>query len=92
MKKRNKKPTLIVDTETGKKLHPLVALVKSVQTRDLAKALGHSNHSTVSIYVSRARKAPTTPVPAEWCLVVAQGLGVTPHSLRPDLYLPNWRV
>lgn len=91
MKKRIKKPLLIVD-ERGKKVHPLVFLTQRVTVKEVAKALGHSNHSTVSIYVSRARKAPTMPVPAEWVLAVAVYLQVSPHSLRPDLYLPEWRI
>jgi hypothetical protein len=89
MKKRNKKPQLIFD-ETGKKRHPLVLLADKLPMKDIAKMLGHSNHSTASIYVSRARKAPATPVPAEWVLPVARALGVRPSALRPDLYLPGW--
>jgi hypothetical protein len=91
VKKRIKKPLLIVNEE-GRKQHPLVFLAARRPIKDIAKALGHSNHSTVSIYVGRARKAPTMPVPAEWCLVVASLLRVTPHSLRPDLYQPEWEL
>jgi hypothetical protein len=91
VKKRTKKPLLIVNEE-GKKQHPLVFLAARKPIKDIAKSLGHSNHSTVSIYVSRARKAPTTPVPAEWCLIVAGALNVPPYTLRPDLYHSNWRL
>lgn len=91
MKSRNSKPVLIVN-EQGKKQHPLVFLAARKATKDIAKALGHSNHSTVSIYVGRARRAPTTPVPPAWVLPVARLLNVTPASLRPDLYLPHWTV
>jgi hypothetical protein len=91
MKPRNRKPIPIINEE-GKKQHPLVFLAARKATRDIAKALGHSNHSTVSIYVSRARKAPTTAIPAEWVLPVARMLNVPPGTLRPDLYLPHWTV
>jgi hypothetical protein len=60
--------------------------------KDIGKMLGHGNHTTASIYVSKARKAPTTAIPAEWVLAVARVLGVRPHSLRPDLYLSEWTV
>ena len=91
MKKRNTKPTLIVNEE-GKKQHPLVFLAARMATKDIAKLLGHGNHTTVSIYVGRARKAPTTKIPDWWCLPLARALRVTPASLRPDLYLPEWTV
>jgi hypothetical protein len=91
MKARVRKPALIVD-ENGKKRHPLVFLAQRMPMKDIGKLLGHGNHTTASIYVSRARKAPTTTIPAEWCLAVAKALRVTPHSLRPDLYLPGWQV
>ena len=91
MKPRNSKPTLFAG-EDGKRRHPLVFLAARMPTKDIAKLLGHSNHSTVSIYVSRARKAPTTKIPAEWTLPLAKALNVTPAALRPDLYLPHWTV
>lgn len=91
MKARVRKPALIVD-ENGKKRHPLVFLAQRMPMKDIGKLLGHGNHTTASIYVSRAKKAPTTTIPAEWVLAVARALRVTPHSLRPDLYLPNWTV
>jgi hypothetical protein len=91
MKPRNRKPHLIVD-EGGKKRHPLVFLAQRMSMKDIGKLLGHSNHSTASIYVSRAKKAPTTTIPAEWVLPVATALRVPPGSLRPDLYLPHWTV
>jgi hypothetical protein len=89
MKRPNKKPLHLLDKD-GKRRHPLVVLAQRMQMKDIGKLLGHGNHSTASIYVSKARKAPTTPVPAEWVLPVAKALGVTPYSLRPDLYLPEW--
>jgi hypothetical protein len=91
MKPRNRKPALIVD-ENGKRRHPLVFLAQRMPMKDIGKLLGHGNHSTASIYVARARKAPTTVIPAEWCLAVAKALAVAPAALRPDLYLPNWTV
>jgi hypothetical protein len=90
MKTRNRKPQPIV--RDGKKLHPLVALSADMSMQDIGKMLGHANHTTASIYVSRARRKPTTPVPAEWCLAVAKALQVPPAVLRPDLYLPKWVI
>jgi hypothetical protein len=89
--KRITKPALIVNEE-GKRQHPLVFLAARMATKDIAKLLGHSTHATVSIYVGRARKAPTMRIPAEWCLPLARALNVPPATLRPDLYLPNWTV
>lgn len=91
MKPRNRKPHLIVD-ENGKKRHPLVFLAQRMPMKDIGKLLGHGNHSTASIYVSKARKAPTTAIPAEWVLPLAKALRVNPGTLRPDLYLPEWTV
>ena len=91
MTNRNRKPNLIVNEE-GKKQHPLVFLAARMATKDIAKSLGHKTHATVSIYVGRARKRSTMPIPAEWVLPLARALGVRPATLRPDLYLPNWTV
>ena len=91
MKPRNRKPTLMLD-EAGKKKHPLVVLAQRMSMRDIGKMLGHGNHTTASIYVNKARKAPTTTIPAEWCLAIAKALKVAPAALRPDLYLPKWYV
>jgi hypothetical protein len=91
MKPRNKKPHLILDRE-GKKRHPLVVLAESLSTKEIGKLHGHANHSTASIYISRAKKRPTTPISAEWCLPVALYMGLAPATLRPDLYLPHWTV
>lgn len=91
MKKRITKPTLLVNEE-GKRQHPLVFLAARMPTKDIARMLGHNNHTTVSIYVSRARKAPTMKIPDWWVLPLARVLRVTPASLRPDLYLPEWTV
>jgi hypothetical protein len=91
MTTRNRKPHLIVNEE-GKRQHPLVFLAARMATKDIAKLLGHSTHATVSIYVGRARKRPTMPVPAEWALPLARALNVPPGTLRPDLYLPHWSV
>jgi len=90
MKTRNRKPIPL--TVAGKKVHPLVALAAEMSMVEIGKMLGHSNHTTASIYINRARKKPTTPIPAEWCLAVAKALDVAPAILRPDLYLSTWRV
>jgi hypothetical protein len=91
MTKRVKKPIPLLDA-SGKKKHPLVVLAERMPMKDIGKLLGHGNHTTASIYVSKARKAPTTAIPAEWCLAVAKALDVAPGTLRPDLYLPNWSL
>jgi len=91
MKKPISKPALIVD-EDGKKRHPLVYLSSLISTAEIGKLLGHSNHSTASIYVARARKSPTMRIPAEWVLPLARYMDIAPYQLRPDLYLPKWTV
>jgi hypothetical protein len=91
VKKIIDKPTLML-REDGRKVHPLVYLATIITTSEIGKLLGHSNHSTASIYVARARKAPTTRIPAEWVLPLARYLDLAPHALRPDLYLPKWTV
>ena len=91
MKKPTTKPTLIVN-EDGKKQHPLVFLAARMPTKDIAKLLGHSNHTTVSIYVGRAKRAPTSTIPSGWVLTLARALNTRPHALRPDLYLPHWEI
>lgn len=91
MKRSKKSPHLIINDE-GKKVHPLVHLARQMPTKDIAKLLGHSNHTTASIYVGRARKRPSTTIPAEWCLPIARVLSVPPAALRPDLYHSEWRL
>jgi hypothetical protein len=76
----------------GKKTHPLVHLVKMMPTGEIAKLLGHKNHTTVSIYANKARKFPTTTIPAEWVLPLCGVLKTRPHELRPDLYRPEWEI
>jgi hypothetical protein len=46
----------------------------------------------VAIYIIRARKKPSTLVPAEWALPLAKLLNVRPAVIRPDLYLHNWEM
>jgi hypothetical protein len=89
--KRNSKPMMMKDPD-GKRVHPLVFAAGRMPMKDLGKLLGHTNHTTASIYVGRARKRPTTVIPAEWCLPLAQALDVRPAQLRPDLYLPSWSM
>jgi hypothetical protein len=91
MKKRISKPTLIVDAD-GKKRHPLVFLAQRISVKEIGKMLGHTNHTTASIYVGRARKTPTLTIPSAWVLPLARYLDLRPAALRPDLYLPNWTV
>jgi hypothetical protein len=81
--------TLMLD---GRRVHPLVYAASKYSRVDLGKALGHKNHSTVAIYIIRARRKPTTKVPAEWALPLAKLLGVKPAEIRPDLYLHNWEL
>lgn len=89
MKPRNKKPKLLHDS-SGRARHPLVVMREDYTAAQIAKLLGHNNHSTVSIYVTRARKAPTTPIPAEWVPPLCRATGIAPATLRPDLYEPSW--
>jgi len=76
----------------GKALHPLLAVRVDYTPKEIAKALGHMNHTTVSIYCAKAKKAKNTRVPAEWVLPLSRLSGLSPATFRPDLYLPNWRV
>jgi hypothetical protein len=89
--KRITKPLLIVN-EKGKRQHPLVFLADRMPTKSIGKLLGHANHSTASIYVARARKSPTTTIPAEWVLPLAKALNTRPANLRPDLYQSDWQL
>lgn len=72
--------------------HPLLVVRENHTPQEIADALGHANHTTVSIYCSRAKKAKNLPVPAEWCLPLARLSGLAPAAFRPDLYRPEWRV
>lgn len=76
----------------GKDVHPLLLIRETYTPQEMAKALGHANHTTVSIYCSRARKAKNTKVPAEWVLPLCKLASLQPSVLRPDLYLPGWKV
>lgn len=76
----------------GKRRHPLLELVKSQSISGLARYLGHANHTTVNIYVSRARENRGTLVPPEWVLPLCQLTGWRPYNFRPDLYLPGWEM
>ena len=76
----------------GKDVHPLVYAAAHHTYIELGKALGHSNHSTVAIYTMRAKKKPSTRIPAEWVLSLARLLKLRPYDLRPDLYLKSWTL
>jgi hypothetical protein len=76
----------------GKRVHPLLILNERLGVSKMRDLLGHKNHSTAAIYVSRAKQRPTTRIPAEWILPMAKELDVRPHQLRPDLYLAHWRM
>jgi hypothetical protein len=86
---RKVRPLFEID---GKRVHPLVHLAREYTLMELAKALGHKNHSTVAIYVMRARKSPSTRIPAEWVIPLAKLMKVKPAMLRPDIYLPHWAI
>ena len=88
---RRKVPLEKVETDSGMK-HPLLAIRERFTAQQIADALGHKNHTTVSIYCSRAKKSKNTLVPAEWVLKLARLADVSPASLRPDLYRAEWRV
>ena len=85
------KPELMLNA-VGENVHPLLVLNERLGVSRMRDLLGHKNHSTAAIYVSRARQRQTTRIPAEWVLPIAMELGVRPHQLRPDLYLPDWVV
>ena len=82
--KLKQKPQLI--ELSGKRVHPLVFVRYTQDMKEVAKALGHSNHTTFSIYASKASKSKTLPVPAEWCLPLSKLCGLPPGLFRPDLY------
>lgn len=85
-KRVSSKPVLI----EGK--HPLVKLRETLPVDLLFRSLGHANHTTVSVYASRAKKKKALVVPAEWCLPLSRLSGISPHTFRPDLYLADWQV
>lgn len=74
----------------GKLVHPLLAVRSLYTPGEIAKALGHSNHTTVVIYCSKARKDGKLRVPAEWVLPLSKLSGLKPATFRPDLYQSNW--
>lgn len=88
--KKTQKPALVL--LDGKQVHPLVFVRRTVDMKLVAKALGHSNHTTFSIYAGKAAKFRTLPVPAEWVLPLAKLTGLQPCVFRPDLYQPHWLV
>lgn len=87
----SKKPLPMINAK-GQRMHPLVLLRLDRTPAEIARWLGHKTHATVSIYVSRARKSRTLPIPAEWVLPICRHTGWTPANLRPDLYLPDWKI
>jgi hypothetical protein len=76
----------------GKAMHPLLVARASFTPAELAKALGHKNHTTVSIYCAKAKRAKNTRIPAEWVLPLSRLTGISPAAFRPDVYLPHWTV
>ena len=89
--KLKQKPMMVeLDSGTGKKVHPLVYVRQRCDMKEVAKALGHTNHTTFSIYASKAARSKTLPIPAEWVLPLARITGLKPAVFRPDLYLPTW--
>lgn len=88
--KLRQKPALVLFN--GKRVHPLVFVRYNCDLKLVAKALGHSNHTTFSIYAGKAAKSKVLPVPAEWCLPLSALSGLRPADFRPDLYKPEWVV
>ena len=88
--KLKQKPALVA--LDGRPVHPLVYVRRQCDMKVVAKALGHANHTTFSIYAGKAAKSKTLPVPAEWCLPLAALTGLRPAQFRPDLYRPEWAV
>jgi hypothetical protein len=81
--------TLLLD---GRHVHPLVYAAEKYSRVELGKLLGHANHSTVAIYIIRARKKPSTKVPVGWVQPLAKLLNVKPSEIRPDLFRPEWEM
>jgi hypothetical protein len=81
-----------VDDGSGALKHPLLAVRETYTAQQIADALGHKNHTTISIYCAKAKKSKNLLVPAEWVLRLAKLSGYTPAQFRPDLYRPEWRV
>jgi hypothetical protein len=76
----------------GKPKHPLLVVRESYTPKEIAKVLGHKNHTTISIYCAKAKRAKNTAIPAEWVLPLARLTGISPAAFRPDLYLSHWTV
>jgi hypothetical protein len=79
-----------IPTEDGSRKHPLLAVREKFSAQQIADALGHKNHTTVSIYCARARKRKNLLVPGEWVLKLSKLSGLSPATFRPDLYRPEW--
>jgi hypothetical protein len=92
MKMTKKMMITKVYDRNNKLVHPLLAVRSEFTPGEIAKALGHSNHTTVVIYCGKARKDGKLRVPAEWVLPLSKLSGMKPATFRPDLYLPNWSL
>ena len=81
-----------VDIGDGVRKHPLLAVREKYTPQKIADALGHKNHTTVSIYCTRAKRSKNLLVPAEWVLPLSRLSGMSPATFRPDLYRPEWQT
>ena len=90
-----KSPTdVIVEPVTAPnftEVHPLEDAYMRFGASTIADILGHSNHSTVSLYVTRARRNQGLLVPVEWVEPLCRLTRRDPHAFRPDLYEENWQ-
>jgi hypothetical protein len=76
---------------SGARIHPfLLALKRSnMKLADLARALNVTPQS-VAVWKRECIERPNYLLPAERVPALSVALGVTPHTLRPDLYKPEW--
>lgn len=81
-----------VEGPNGKPTHPLIDARLRFGLPAVAKAVGHNNHSTVSLYCARAAKSKNLLVPPNWVLPLCKLTGRRPAEYRPDLYQPEWSL
>lgn len=70
--------------------HPIVVATEKVGNASaVSRYLGVSRQTFMTM-LSTARKTPGYKTPLRHAVKIAQLLGVRPHELRPDVFLPNW--
>jgi DNA-binding transcriptional regulator YdaS (Cro superfamily) len=73
-----------------KEPHPIVVATELVGNASaISRYLGVSRQTFMTM-LAQARKEPGYKTPLRHAVKLAQLLGVRPHAVRPDVFLPNW--